>query len=83
VTALINQDLAKKGMRRVGFANPALYWMGQNASKLATPAFHDVTQGNNLYYDAGSGWDYGTGWGSMDAVGLEAAFESYIKPGGR
>src|SRR5439155_288488 len=31
--ALINQDLKKKGLREVGFANPALYWMGENAAR--------------------------------------------------
>ena len=83
VTALVNQALKKKSLRRVGFANPALYWMGQNQSKFQVAPFHDVTQGNNLRYAASSGWDYGTGWGTMDAVGLEGAFESYIKQGGR
>ena len=83
VIALINQALKKKGLRRVGFANPALYWMGQNQAKFPVNPFHDVSQGNNLHFDSTGGWDYGTGWGSMDAVGLEAAFESYIKQGGR
>jgi kumamolisin len=83
VIAIINQALKKKGMRRVGFANPALYWMGQNQAKFQKPPFHDVKDGNNLYYGASQGWDYGTGWGSFDAAALEAAFESYIKQGGR
>ena len=80
--ALINQDLKKKGMREVGFANPALYWMGDNQSKLAAKPFHDVTTGNNLAYDAGIGWDFATGWGSMDGVALDAAWILYIKGGG-
>jgi kumamolisin len=80
--ALVNQDLKKRGMREVGFANPALYWMGQNSSKLPTPAFHDVTGGNNLGYDAGPGWDFATGWGSMDAAALDQAWVLYIKGGG-
>jgi hypothetical protein len=66
----------------VGFANPALYWMGQNASTLPARPFHDVTTGNNLAYDAGSGWDFATGWGSMDGAALAAAWVLYIKGGG-
>ncbi|HET7466186.1 MAG TPA: S53 family peptidase [Candidatus Dormibacteraeota bacterium] len=80
--ALINQDLKAKGMREVGFANPALYWMGENLGKFGTPPFHDVTAGNNLAYEAGPGWDFTTGWGSMDAAALEAAWITYIKSGG-
>jgi kumamolisin len=80
--ALINQDLKKKGLREAGFANPALYWMGQNSSKLPAPPFHDVVSGNNLAADAGPGWDFATGWGSMDAVALDKAWILYIKGGG-
>lgn len=80
--ALINQDLKQKGLRAAGFANPALYWMGDNSSKLSPRPFHDVTAGNNLGYGAGSGWDFATGWGSMDAAALDAAWIQYIKGGG-
>jgi len=80
--ALINQDLKQKGMREVGFANPAIYWMGENSTKLSPRPFHDITAGNNLFYDAGSGWDFATGWGSMDAAALDAAWTRYIKSGG-
>lgn len=80
--ALINQDLGQKGLRDVGFANPALYYMGENSSKFSVRPFHDVTAGNNLAYDAGSGWDFTTGWGSMDGAALDAAWTIYIKGGG-
>ncbi|HEV2966691.1 MAG TPA: S53 family peptidase [Candidatus Dormibacteraeota bacterium] len=80
--ALVNQDLVNKGFREVGFANPALYWMGQNASTLPARPFHDVTAGNNLAFDAGAGWDFATGWGSMDGAALDAAWILYIKGGG-
>jgi kumamolisin len=82
VVALINQDLLKKGLKEVGFANPALYWMGDNQSKLSAKPFHDVSAGNNLGYKASSGWDFATGWGSMDAVALDAAWVIYKKSGG-
>lgn len=80
--ALINQDLKKKGLREVGFANPALYWMGENSSKLSAKPFHDVTAGNNIGYDASPGWDFATGWGSMDAFALDTDWAIYIKGGG-
>ena len=80
--ALIDQDLKRKGLRETGYANPALYWMGANASRLPAPAFHDVTAGNNLAYDATPGWDFATGWGSMDGAALDAAWILYIKGGG-
>jgi len=80
--ALINQDLKKKGLREVGFANPALYWMGENAARLSPQPFHDVSAGNNLGFDAATGWDFATGWGSMDAASLDAAWVRYIKGGG-
>jgi len=80
--ALVNQDLKKKGLRQVGFANPAIYWMGANQTKLPANPFHDVTAGNNLAYNAAHGWDFATGWGSMDADALDAAWVVYLKGGG-
>jgi kumamolisin len=80
--ALINQDMKKKGLREVGFANPALYWMGDNLPKLSPRPFHDITSGNNLGYIAAPGWDFATGWGSMDAAGLDSAWTRYLKGGG-
>ncbi len=80
--ALIDQDLKRKGLRETGFANPAIYWMGANATKLPANPFHDVKFGNNLGFDATTGWDFATGWGSMDAAALDAAWILYIKGGG-
>ena len=75
VTALIDQDLTSKGLRPVGFANPALYQFAQNPSGLPSPAFHDVTLGTDLYYPATPGWDFGTGLGTPDIAALAADFE--------
>jgi kumamolisin len=80
--ALINQDLKGKNLREVGFANPAIYWMGANETKLSAPPFHDVTIGNNLAYAATPGWDFVTGWGSPDGAAIDAAWVTYIKSGG-
>ena len=54
LVALMNQQLGKP----LGFLNPLLYPL------VGTPAFHDITQGNNGAYSAGPGWDACTGLGS-------------------
>ena len=80
--ALIDQDMKKHGLREVGFANPALYWMGENQAHFAQKPYHDVVAGNNLGYTAGTGYDLATGWGTMDAAALDAAWQLYLKGGG-
>jgi pseudomonalisin/xanthomonalisin len=51
------------------FPDPAFYKFG-----VANPGlFHDVTSGNNGGYTAGAGWDYATGFGSIN-VGNLATF---------
>jgi subtilase family serine protease len=64
--------------RPLGFLNPSLYHLGESN------AFHDVTVGNNTVtgidahsrpiqihgYQAGSGWDPVTGWGSPNTAHL-------------
>ncbi|MCY0878284.1 MAG: S53 family peptidase [Firmicutes bacterium] len=55
----------------LGLAHEPLYRLG------GTPAFHDITVGNNNYdgvvgYRCGPGWDAVTGWGSPDATCLIA-----------
>lgn len=59
----------------LGFPASSIY-----ASVGATPSLvHDVTSGNNGYngkgYVAGVGWDYPTGWGSVDMAKLAAYIE--------
>jgi subtilase family serine protease len=63
-TALINQYLQSQGKAVVGFANPALYNLF-NAQQ-QSPAFHDVTTGNNLHYAATAGYDMASGIGTPD-----------------
>lgn len=69
VTALMNQGLRKAGKKRLGFANPALYALGRSKPGV----YHDVTGGNNLFYSAGPGWDFVTGWGTPDVAKLYRA----------
>ncbi|HZU11530.1 MAG TPA: S53 family peptidase [Chloroflexota bacterium] len=64
--AIVNQAVG----HRLGFLNPTVYLLGQHASSLSPSPFHDVTTGDNLYYPATAGWDFATGWGSMDGVGF-------------
>lgn len=63
---------------RAGFANPAIYTIGKNSTVYAS-AFHDVTVGNNgcspngnqaCDYDAFTGYDNATGWGSYNGANL-------------
>ena len=48
-----------------------LLYMG---AKLNPHWFNDVTTGNNGTYQAGSGWDYASGFGSLNVAEFEAAF---------
>jgi kumamolisin len=78
---LINAYLVKKGLKRVGFVNPALYDLA--AGKPAFPPFHDVTVGNNLLYSAGPGFDIPSGLGSPDVWNLARDLEAYQRQGGK
>jgi kumamolisin len=62
LVARLNQQLGQA----LGHANAALYGTDGDG-------FHDVTQGDNGAYRAGSGWDACTGWGSPDGTALLAA----------
>jgi kumamolisin len=69
VTDVNAARLAKK-QSVLGFANPAIY----NLAKGPTYGFdfHDITTGNNLFYNAGVGYDNSTGWGSFNGASLLA-----------
>jgi subtilase family serine protease len=89
--ALLNQQAAAQGSPPVGFLNPALYEIGQTAS-LYTNCFHDITSGNNTWYNtnthtgspnlyyATNGYDLCTGWGSPAGAGLVNALVSLSGP---
>lgn len=66
--ALYNQYSLSLGGTAMDRAGPTLY---AAAKCHGTPApFHDVTTGNNLRYNAGSGFDLASGWGSMNGAAL-------------
>lgn len=67
---LIDQALQKHGKPLLGGV-PALYALANHPGKFHP--FHDITQGNNLYYQAGVGWDYATGLGSPNFLDIARA----------
>ncbi|MDE2141633.1 MAG: fibronectin type III domain-containing protein [Elusimicrobia bacterium] len=74
LTALMNQERAAAGLGSFGFGNPTFYAMGMGASY--GTLFNDITVGNNGtpgFYDAGTGYDDATGWGSIKANNMIAA----------
>lgn len=75
-TALINQQRAAIGKAPLGFANPAVYAIGKGTSY--TTNFHDIADGStNLYYQAVTGYDCATGWGSFNGASLLASLVAY------
>ena len=79
-TALINQYLQSQGKAVMGNANPALY--GLYNAQQQSPAFHDVTTGNNLYYPATTGYDMGSGIGTPDVNNIAHDLASLSVPVG-
>jgi subtilase family serine protease len=47
-----------------GSVNQGIYWLFNTHQPF--PAYHDITTGNNLYYNAGPGYDLATGVGTPD-----------------
>lgn len=73
--------------RHLGLVNPAIYQIARGPRY--HQAFHDVTKGNNTVqfppatiagYQAASGWDPVTGWGSPDAQVLIPLLARYTAP---
>ena len=61
----------------LGFPAASLY-----AGAAANPAwFHDVTSGGNGAYAAGVGWDYVTGFGSLQVQNFSASLANGTAPG--
>ena len=60
---------ASTNPRGNGFADPALYTIGNDPARFARD-FHDITVGANGVYTATPGWDYVSGFGSPDLTNL-------------
>lgn len=80
-TGLVNQQRVANGLPTLGFANPAIYSIGLNATKYAAD-FHDIADNsNNLYkYTAVKGYDLCTGWGSFNGAKLLTDLVAYGTP---
>jgi hypothetical protein len=72
--ALVNQQAAAAGEPPLGFLNPYIYAIGEGPNYDSD--FHDITIGNNdccgnsIFYNASTGYDLVTGWGSPNGQNL-------------
>ncbi len=58
---LVDQALQSRGHSLIGGV-PEFYEMANHPGN--RHPYNDIVSGNNLFYNATSGWDYTTGWGS-------------------
>lgn len=85
--ALANEKSLHDGNFNLGFLNPLLYEIGQNASGTSYASdFHDITSGTNdpfsdgqNIYPATSHYDMTTGLGSYNALALATDLEKLAK----
>jgi subtilase family serine protease len=68
IIAMANERSLAGGGTTLGFLNPALYTIGLGSTYDAD--FHDITSGNNGGYNAVTGYDLVTGWGSPKGPAL-------------
>ncbi len=81
--ALVNQQAVANGSSTLGFINPAVYGIGKSSSYDSD--FHDITSGNNnngkgKSYNAVTGYDMVTGWGSPNGQNLINALAGSTSP---
>jgi len=62
--ALVNQQLAANGQPLIGFLNPTIYQMNSTDPASYSAGFHDIASGYAGSYQAVTGYDLVTGWGS-------------------
>jgi subtilase family serine protease len=83
--ALVNQQAVNAGNPVVGFVNPAIYVIGEDADYESD--FHDIISGNNYYFSGSTafnavpGYDLVTGWGSPNGQDLINALAPLAAPG--
>jgi len=84
--ALVNQQAVAGGYSSVGFINPAIYAIGEGLNYDSD--FHDITSGNNhccgqtVWWNAVTGYDDVTGWGSPNGQNLIDALVAASRPPG-
>jgi hypothetical protein len=64
----------------LGFANPVFYAIGTGKKGHYGSDFFDVTTGTNGLYQAGTGWDYVSGWGVPDVTKLMQDVDGRVRP---
>ncbi|MGC8581048.1 MAG: protease pro-enzyme activation domain-containing protein [Thermoplasmata archaeon] len=63
----------------LGFVDPLFYEIGPNNAKYTSPPFFDVTTYPVNYHNpAKVGWDYGSGWGSLNSWNFTMALKFFI-----
>ncbi len=68
IAAVYNQYAVAQGHPRLGYANPAFYTVANTGAYAGS--FHDVTNGFDGVYEAASGYDLITGWGTPNVASL-------------
>ena len=74
--ALVNQGLIQQIQKYT--SSPQLFYLVANRNTGNSPYF-DVTQGNNLYYPATSGWDFASGLGTPNLATFYQSLYNDIK----
>jgi subtilase family serine protease len=73
-SALLGEPAFFIAGQSLGFLNPAIYKLAQSAAYAND--FHDITVGNNVMagtsvgFNAGTGWDDASGWGTPNVANL-------------
>ncbi|HEX4048845.1 MAG TPA: hypothetical protein VH309_13460, partial [Elusimicrobiota bacterium] len=78
LTALINENRATGGYGTLGFANPYFYELGTGSSYATY--FNDIKTGGNGGYNAGTGYDNASGWGSFKGNALVNILSAPLAP---
>jgi len=76
---LVQQYAAAHGAGSLArcFAAPILYDLA--AKRQPVPPFHQITYGDNGYYDAAPGWNFATGLGSPDVFNLAQDYAAFLR----
>ncbi|MDG6913540.1 MAG: hypothetical protein JRN35_10750, partial [Nitrososphaerota archaeon] len=82
IVASMDTVLVGSQQPRLGFLNPLVYALGTEEYdyRLPSPPLDNVTSGRNFQYSALIGYDFVTGWGSIDATNFTMLVLSHYVP---